>query len=98
MTAFLSEVVKVSRRFTRSVRVDTDIGDPAALEGYVCPHSAVETLQAMARHREGTGHSAFTWTGPYGSGKSSLAVALAALLQGEKVQVDAAFRSAASPQ
>jgi len=80
----LTELVKVSRRFTRSVRVDTDIGDPAALDGYICPHSAIETLLAMARHREGASHSAFTWTGPYGSGKSSLAVALAFLLQGEK--------------
>ena len=32
----------------------------------------------MGRHREATSHGAFTWTGPYGSGKSSLAVALAA--------------------
>ena len=79
----LSDVVTVSRRFTRSVRVDTDIGDPTALQGYICPQSAIDTLYAMARHREATSHSAFTWTGPYGSGKSSLAVALAAMLQGE---------------
>jgi len=87
----LTELVKVSRRFTRSVRVDTDIGDPAALDGYICPHSAIETLLAMARHREGASHSAFTWTGPYGSGKSSLAVALAFLLQGEKSKISPAL-------
>ena len=87
----LSADVKVSRRFTRSVRVDTDIGDPAALEGYICPHSAIEALLSMARHREATGHSAFTWTGPYGSGKSSLAVALASLLQSKKSEVAKAF-------
>lgn len=83
MSKILSDVVTVSRRFTRSVRVDTDIGDPTALQGYICPQSAIDTLHAMARHREATSHSAFTWTGPYGSGKSSLAVALAAILQGE---------------
>lgn len=91
MSKILSDVVTVSRRFTRSVRVDTDIGDPAALQGYICPQSAIDTLHAMARHREVTSHSAFTWTGPYGSGKSSLAVALAALLQGEPKVLDKAL-------
>jgi energy-coupling factor transporter ATP-binding protein EcfA2 len=80
MTATLSQIVHVARRFTRSIRVDTDLGDPAALEGFVCSQSAVDALLSMGRHREATGHGAFTWTGPYGSGKSSLAVALAALL------------------
>lgn len=91
MSKLLSDVVTVSRRFTRSVRVDTDIGDPTALQGYICPQSAIDTLHAMARHREVTSHSAFTWTGPYGSGKSSLAVALAALLQGEPKVLDKAL-------
>ncbi len=36
----------------------------------------------MARHVSDTGQGAFTWTGPYGSGKSSLAIALSALLNG----------------
>lgn len=87
----LSEIVKVSRRFTRSVRVDTDIGSPSALDGYICPHSAVETLLSMARHRVATDHSAFTWTGPYGSGKSSLAVALASLLQSDLADIKKTF-------
>ncbi|GGH27707.1 hypothetical protein GCM10007036_36420 [Alsobacter metallidurans] len=80
MTGTLNQIVHVARRFTRSIRVDTDLSDPAALEGFVCSQSAVDALLAMGRHREATGHAAFTWTGPYGSGKSSLAVALAALL------------------
>lgn len=98
MSASLSETVKVSRRFTRSVRVDTDIGDPTALEGYICPYSAIETLQAMARHRTATGHSAFTWTGPYGSGKSSLAVALGALLQSDEPVIAKALCRTTAPQ
>jgi hypothetical protein len=73
--------MNVSRRFTRSVRVDTDFNDPEALKGFVATRSAADTLIAMARHRTETGHAAFTWTGPYGSGKSSLAVALSALLR-----------------
>lgn len=97
MTAVLADVVKVSRRFTRSVRVDTDVGLPAALDGYVCPHSAVEALLLMVRHRVATGHSAFTWTGPYGSGKSSLAVALASLLQSDRSTIEKVFAQGSDP-
>lgn len=82
MSKLQSEIVRVARRFTRSIRVDTDLSDPSALEGYICSQSAADALLVMGRHREVTAHGAFTWTGPYGSGKSSLAVALAALLGG----------------
>ena len=81
MTA-LSERVRIARRFLRSIRIDTDFGEAAALEGFVCPKSSAEVLVTMVRHVSETGQGAFTWTGPYGSGKSSLVVALAALLSG----------------
>ncbi len=76
----LADKVRVNRRFQRSIRVDTDIDEPSALEGFVCPSSTAQALLSMARQIVETGQGAFTWTGPYGSGKSSLAVALAALL------------------
>ena len=76
----LAERVTVSRRFQRAIRIDTDLDDPAALEGFVCPQSSAIVLQAMAQHLAESGQGAFTWTGPYGSGKSSLAVALSALV------------------
>ncbi len=76
----LSEQVRINRRFQRSIRVDMDIDQPGALDGFVCPPSTAQALVAMAKQVSETGQGAFTWTGPYGSGKSSLAVALAALL------------------
>jgi hypothetical protein len=76
----LATKVHVNRRFQRSIRVDTDIDEPSALEGFICPSSTAQALVSMARQVADTGHGAFTWTGPYGSGKSSLVVALAALL------------------
>jgi hypothetical protein len=79
----LLDRVRVAPRFQRAIRIDTDVGDPRALEGFLCPQSAVETLLTMGRHVADTGHSAFTWTGPYGSGKSSLVVALNAVLGGD---------------
>ena len=76
----LADRVVVSRRFQLAIRVDTDLDDPTALEGFVCPKSSANVLETMAQHLRETGHGAFTWTGPYGSGKSSLVVALSALL------------------
>ena len=74
----------MARRYQRAIRIDTDLGDPAALEGFICPRSSAEVLETMARHVTESGQGAFTWTGPYGSGKSSLAVALSAALNGDK--------------
>ncbi len=78
----LHERVRIARRFLRSIRIDDDLGESTALEGFVCPPSSADVLMTMARHVSETGHGAFTWTGPYGSGKSSLVVALSALLNG----------------
>jgi hypothetical protein len=94
MSKLLSNTVRVARRFTRSIRVDTDLSDPAALEGYICSQSAADALLVMGRHREATSHGAFIWTGPYGSGKSSLAVALAALLAGPSKGASKLFAAA----
>ena len=76
----LRDQVRIGRRFLRSIRVDTDLGELAALEGFICPKSSADILITMARAVSETGHGAFTWTGAYGSGKSSLVVALSALL------------------
>ena len=79
----LADRVQISRRFRRSVRIDTDLSDPTALTGFVCPRSSALVLETMAQHVRKTGQAAFTWTGPYGSGKSSLVVALSAVLNGD---------------
>ena len=78
----LKEYVHIARRFLKSIRIDTDLSEDAALEGFLCPQSYNDVLMTMARHVSETGQGAFTWTGPYGSGKSSLVVALSALLNG----------------
>lgn len=78
----LLSTIRVARRFQRAVRINTDLGDPKALDGFVCPRSSIDVLLTMSRHVAETGHGAFTWTGPYGTGKSSLVVALSALLNG----------------
>lgn len=76
----LADTVRIGRRFQKSVRVDSDLTDAHALDGYVCPASATQILTHMTAQIAETGQGAFTWTGPYGSGKSSLALVLASLL------------------
>ena len=80
----LADHVYIARRYQRAIRIDTDLADPLALEGFICPQSSAWVLKTMAQHITDSGQGAFTWTGPYGSGKSSLAVALCALLSGDK--------------
>jgi hypothetical protein len=76
----LAEHVAIARRFQRSIRLDSDLACVDALQGFVCQRSAADGLLAMAGQIAETTQRAFTWTGPYGGGKSSLAVALAGLL------------------
>ena len=76
----LNSRVRITRRFQKSIRIDSDLGDLTALHGFICPQSSARVLVSMARHVSEAGQGAFTWTGPYGSGKSSLIVALSALL------------------
>ena len=76
----LNEHVHIARRFLRSIRIDTDLTESSALEGFICPQSSSDVLTNMARHISEAEQGAFTWTGPYGSGKSSLVIALSALL------------------
>jgi hypothetical protein len=76
----LGDAVKISRQFLRSVRIDTDLGRDDALAGYVCQGTARSLIESMAKQVRETRQRAFTWTGPYGGGKSSLALLLCSLV------------------
>lgn len=76
--------VDIRPRFRRAVRIDRDYSNTTAIDGFFCPTSFQQALQFMARHIADTQQSAFTWTGPYGGGKSSLALALACLTGASK--------------
>lgn len=89
----LSDKVSIARRFQRSIKIDTDINSAEALDGFICPKSSAEVLEQLARHIKEVKQGAFTWTGPYGSGKSSLALILSALLCGNKRLSDIARKS-----
>lgn len=86
----LFDHVKVNRQFLRSIRLDSDFGRSDAVHGYILQPSAQNVLSVMSKHLLETEQRAFTWTGPYGGGKSSLALLLASL-----VANDATVRNAA---
>lgn len=83
MAAESLPAVRVKAQFQRSVRLDTDFDRPDALSGYLLQPSARAALETVSRHLATTQQRAFTWTGPYGGGKSSLALALSVLAGGE---------------
>ncbi len=76
----LSDIVKINTRFCRSINLNQDLGDADILSGFICPSSSEMAIQNIAENVSSTGQSAFTWTGPYGSGKSSLALFLSSLM------------------
>lgn len=76
----LSDIVRIARHYQRSIRIDIDYGRSDALDGYICHGTASAVLEGMCRQIVDTNQRAFTWTGPFGGGKSSLAVALASAL------------------
>lgn len=80
----MSANATITPRFRRSVRLDTDFASATAIDGFHCPASFQAAVTFMAAHVADTEQGAFTWTGPYGGGKSSLAVALACLFGAPK--------------
>ena len=80
----LSDIVQISRQYQRSIRIDADIGRTDALDGYIFHATASSVIDGMCRQVAETNQRSFTWTGPFGGGKSSLAVALASALHPDK--------------
>lgn len=76
----LSQLFAVSRRYRRSIHVERDDLSLEALDGYQLTPVALKTLdRIISGLRDERGTRAWSLTGPYGSGKSSFAVYLAAL-------------------
>lgn len=76
----LADIIKINTRFCRSININQDLGNADILSGFICPTSSEIALLNIAENVHATGQAAFTWTGPYGSGKSSLALFLSSLL------------------
>ncbi|RVK08933.1 ATP-binding protein [Sinorhizobium medicae] len=75
--------VEINRRFARSARLDADLNGTPPLVGYVLQASVEKSLTTLASAQIDSRQGAFTWTGPYGGGKSSAALLLANLVAGK---------------
>ncbi len=79
--ALLQEMIDIRHRSVRAVSLDEDRGNPEVLSGYVFGEHVLDALRRIAISlQEDPRTRAFSVTGPYGSGKSSFALLLAALL------------------
>ena len=76
----LDTMVKINNKFCRSVNINKDFNDIELLKTIICPNSFKLILENMLENICSTGQTAFTWTGPYGAGKSSLALLLSAII------------------
>lgn len=76
----LADLYGICGRFRRSVHIERDELSTDALDGYRITPIALKTLERIFTGIEGdAGTRAWSLTGPYGSGKSSFAMFLAAL-------------------
>ncbi|MGN8171687.1 hypothetical protein [Agrobacterium sp. 22117] len=78
----LAKTVQINRRFARSARLDADLNGTPPLVGYVLQASVEKALTTLAMSQIDAKQGAFTWTGPYGGGKSSAALLVANLVAG----------------
>lgn len=81
----LDKLVVIRTRFGRSISLVRDIERPDAGEGYILTPTGRDVLRRLADALRG--HSttrAWSLTGPYGSGKSALALFASQLLTGDE--------------
>ena len=79
--AVLADHISIRGRFARSANLERDADRPHPLEGYVVTARALDTVERITTTAAaGTSGGAWSLTGPYGSGKSSLALLLDAAL------------------
>ncbi|SON48530.1 conserved protein of unknown function [Vibrio tapetis subsp. tapetis] len=77
----LKEHINVNIRFQRSTRIDSDLDlDGEFFNGFVFHGTAENTLRTIAEGYQQSNRKTYTVTGPYGTGKSTVALLLAGLL------------------
>jgi hypothetical protein len=80
-TVAIASLFRVPTRFLRSVQLERDFHDKAALDHYIVTPPMAEAFRRIVDGlRSGSGRRAWRVTGDYGVGKSSFALVLAHLL------------------
>lgn len=79
--ALLADSIAVAGRYARSANLERDAARPEPLQGYVVTARTLDVLERVfSAAATGDAGGAWSLTGPYGSGKSSLALLLDAVV------------------
>ena len=68
----LFDEVRINPQYQRSVNLKHDFGVADSFGGFICHQSAQVVVETLAKQISSTSQRAFTITGPYGGGKSTL--------------------------
>ena len=98
MDLFSHSDFSINRHFQRSIRIDNEISKEF-LEHFIFHDTGKKVLNQIANSLINTNQCGFTLTGPYGTGKSSLALFLQALISGNgKIKKQAISKSKFNPK
>ena len=82
-------LVDVRQRYKSSTRIDGLLGDSKIfIDNFILHGTAINVLETISRDFEGSEQRAYSITGPYGSGKSTIALFLSLLLSTNKGERD----------
>ena len=77
--------VQVRQRYKSSTRIDSELPDSKIfVDDFILHGTAINILETISRDFEGSDQRAYSITGPYGSGKSTVALFLSMLLSTNK--------------
>ncbi|MCJ8321278.1 MAG: hypothetical protein MJK12_16685 [Colwellia sp.] len=82
-------LVDVRQRYKSSTRIDGQLDDSKVfIDNFILHGTAINVLETISRDFEGSEQRAYSITGPYGSGKSTIALFLSLLLSTNKDERD----------
>ncbi len=79
------QTININQRYKSSIKIDSKATDyKQFIENFILHGTAINVLDTISRDYEGSAQRAYTLTGPYGSGKSTVALFLSSLLSENK--------------
>lgn len=92
-------LITINQRYKSSTRIDTDSTDLAPfIDDFILHGTAINVLDTISREFNNSTQRAYTITGPYGSGKSTVALFLSCLLSTDDRQRTYALKKLNSSQ
>jgi energy-coupling factor transporter ATP-binding protein EcfA2 len=80
-------IIEINQRYKSSTRIDVDSANlNPFIDDFIVHGTAINVLDTVSREFEGSTQRAYTITGPYGSGKSTIALFLSCLLSTDSEQ------------